>query len=189
MENAGLAELERLARAKGHLRTMLSARAERIGGTVKTERGERLFHALLAPFQAAERGSMSAALATAALFVAQCERNPRDARTAADLAESLVPARSATALLARSARATRHLETRRYHEIWPLMQALRDDAELAGNARVRGAACRHLAMVALRERRSRTAYHCINVALPLLVHYGTRHALTQAGEIALQLRL
>jgi hypothetical protein len=189
MESAGLAQLESLARAKGHLRTMLSARAERIASTVRTERGERVFDRVLAPFRAAERGSMTAALATAAVFVAQCERDPRLTRTAAELAEGLVPARSAMALLARCTRATRHVEKRRYHEVWPLMQAIRDDAELAGNARVRGAAGRHLATVALLQRRRRTAHRCIEWALPLLVHYGTRHALNQAGELARQLHL
>jgi hypothetical protein len=188
-DGSGLVELERLAHAKGHLRTLLSARAERIGSTVQTERGERIFHTVLAPFNAAERGSMTAALAAAALIVAQCERDPRHARAAADLAERLVPARSATALLARSSRASRDLEKRRYDEAWPLLQAIHDDAELVGNARVRGAAGRHLATVALLQRRRRTAHRCIDWALPLLVHYGTRHALAQAGEIARRLHL
>jgi hypothetical protein len=189
VQGSGLAELERLARAKGHLRTLLSARAERIGSMVQTERGERIFDKVLSPFRAAERGSMTAALAAASLIVAQCERNPHDARTAADLAERLAPPRSATALLARSSRAGRDVEKRRYEEAWPLLQAIRDDAELVGNARVRGAAGRHLATVALLQRRRRTAHRCIDWALPLLVHYGTRRALSQAGEIARQLHL
>jgi hypothetical protein len=188
-DGAGLVELERLARAKGHLRTLLSARAERIGSTMQTERGERIFDTVLAPFHAAERGSMTAALASAALIVAQCERDPRDTRTAADLAERLVPARSATALLARSTRAARHVGKRRYVEAWPLLQALDNDAELVGNARVRGAAGRHLATIALLQRRRGTAHRCLEWALPLLVHYGTRRALEQAGEIARQLHL
>jgi hypothetical protein len=189
VEGAGLAELEQLARAKGHLRMLLSVRAERIGSSVRTERGERIFDTVLAPFRAAERGSMTAALATAALTVAQSERDPRDARTAADLAERLVSPRSATALLARSTRAVRRVGTRRYVEAWPVLQALRNDAELVGNARMQGAAGRHLATIALMQRRRGTAHRCLEWALPLLVHYGSRPALTQASEIARQLHL
>ena len=178
------AKLEQLARSKGYLRTMLGARAERIGSAVSTPRGERIFDAVLEPFAAAERGTMAAAVAAAALVVVQCERDPRNARAAAALAERLAPPRSATVLLARCMRATHALEQRRYGEAWTLALALRTDAELAGNARVRGAAARYLAMVAVAQRKPGTAQRYITEALPLLVNYGTQQALAQARQIA-----
>ena len=95
----------------------------------------------------------------------------------------------AGALLARSSRAGRDVQKRRYEEAWPALQAIRDDAELVGNARVRGAVGRHLATIALLQRRRGSAHRCLEWALPLLVHYGTRHALAQAGEIARRLHL
>ncbi len=178
------AKLEALARSKGYLRTMLGARAERIGSAVTTPRGERIFDAVLEPFGAAERGTMSAAVAAAALIVVQCERDPCNVYAAAALAERLASPRSATALLARCMRASHALEQRRYADAWTLAFAVRADAELAGNARVRGSAARYLAMVAVAQRRPGTARRYITEALTLLVNYGTQQALAQAREIA-----
>jgi hypothetical protein len=183
------AELEQLARSQGHLRTMLSARGERISSTVRTMRGERIFDAVLGPFGEAERGTMAHALASAALLVVQCERDPRHIRAATELAQRLTPPRSATALLVRCMHTSHALLQRRYDEVRALAQAIRDDAELAGNARVHGAASRYLALAALAQRKPRIAQHYIVEALPLLAQYGTRVALSDASAVARKLKL
>ena len=181
--------VEKLAASHGHVRAMLGARAQRIAGAAAAgpAAAGRIAERILQPFGAAERNGMARTLASAAQCVAQCESNPRDAVAGAQLVERLLPARSATALMARHARASQALAANRYDEARSLAQSVYDDAELAGNGRMRGIAARTLAAVALRSRRRSAAQRFIRESLSLNERYGCPEALARTTALARRL--
>lgn len=186
---AHFAALEELAAARGHVRVMLAARVERIGSeTLLRPRGtDRVFDAMLHPFGAHERRCFGRTFAWSAAIVSQCESDARRVLAAALLTESLVPARSATSLMARCCRAGAVRAAGRYDEAWSILHDVRADAKLVGNGRLHGAAARLLASIELGRRRTREAQHWIREALPLLEHYGTYVSLEHANALARRL--
>jgi hypothetical protein len=181
--------VEELAAAHGHVHAMLAARAQRIAGVAATgpTATGRIAADVFAPFGAAERRSAARAFAWSAQCVAQCESNPHDAIAAAKLVESIVPQRSALALMARCARANHALAARRYEDARALAQVVYDDAELAGNGSVRGIAARRLSAVALACRRRGEAQRFIREALALTERYGSPEALARTNALARRL--
>ena len=181
--------VEKLAAAHGHVRAMLGARAQRISGAAAAGPAAvgRIAERIFRPFGAAERNGLARTLASAAQCVAQCEANPRDAVAGAQLVERLLPARNATALMARQARASLALAANRYDEARAVAQSVYDDAELAGNGRIRGIAARTLAAVALRCRRRAAARRFIRESLSLDERYGCPEALARTTALARRL--
>jgi hypothetical protein len=181
--------VEEIATRRGRVRMLLLARAERIGAELRAlGGGERVLDRILSPFEPGVRRSLPLALATAACIVAQCEREREAAFAAADLAERLLPPRSAMALIARSIRLRLLIDAERFDEARALAQSLKNDAERLGNERVRGSAARHLATIALAEHRRADAKRHIREALAILERYGTPAALAHARELARRLR-
>jgi hypothetical protein len=178
-----------LAASHGHVHTMLAARAEHIGGAAVAgpTAGGHVCESILRPFGACERRSMARAFAWAAQIVAQCESNPQDAVTGAQLAEGLSPARSASALVARCTRATAAIAARRYEEAEVMVQSVYADAESVGNGRVRGTAARNLSAIALGCRRRSEAQRYIREALSLSEHFASPEALARVNAIARRL--
>ena len=181
--------IEELAASHGHVRTMLGARSERI--VAETAAGPdaagRIFDDILRPFGALERRTMARTFAWVAHIVTQAESNPRDSVASAQLAESIVPARSVIALVTRSVRANVAIDARRYDDALPLAQSVYSDAELTGNGRLRGAAARSLAAIALGCRRRSEAQRYIREALSLTERYGSTEALARANALARRL--
>ncbi len=181
--------IEELAAARGHVRTMLAARSERIvGETLAKPAGVGpLFDQILQPFGGAERRTMARTFAWAAQLVTQCESNPCVAAASARLAESIVPARDMIALGTRCVLANAAIDERRYDDARALAQSLYADAEYVGNGRLRGAAARSLAAVALGCRRRGEAQRHMREALALTERYGSTEALTRAYALARRL--
>ena len=181
--------VERLAASHGHVRAMLGARAQRIAGAVAEgpSAAGRIAEEILRPFGAAERHTMARTLVSAAQCVAQCESNVRDAAASAELVESMLPPRNATALMVRYARANHALAGRRYDDARTLAQSVYEDAELTGNGRLRGLAARMLAASALRNRRRGAAQRYIREALALNERYGCPEALARTNALARRL--
>jgi len=181
--------IEELAASHGHMHTMLNARADRIVGDAGSRPGARapIFDAVISGFDAAGRRTMARTFAWSASGVAQCESNPEKAEASARLAERLVPPRSAPALMARCMRAYVAIAAHRYDEASELAQAVYADAEFVGNARMRGAAARGLASVAIGYRRRSEARRYIREALSLVGRYGSPAAFVRANAVAQQL--
>jgi hypothetical protein len=176
---------EELAARVGHVRPLLAIRAERLGiEAARAPSADRAFDDVLAAFAHTERGSMSRTLAHVSCVVAQWERDPARAARAADVAEELAPSLASTGLLARAMRAQRAIATGRYLEASAIAEYVRFDAARSGNSRLRGAAERDLATIALSQGRPRDARRLICDALPALERYGSGIALADALEIA-----
>jgi hypothetical protein len=179
-----LLAIEGLAAARGHVRTLLIVRADRINIELVTRTGDRVFERIVDGIDTAQRRAMPHALAFAACAAAECERDVSAARAALDLVERLLPPRSALALIARGTRVTIARRESRYEDARLLAHVLRDDAEAAGNARVRGGAERHLAAIAVAQRRRSDAQRHVSTALSLLERYGTPVGLAETHRIA-----
>ena len=183
-----LLAIEELAAARGYVRTQLMARADRISSElVTTTGGHRVLERLIGSLDTGDRRSMPHVLAFAACAAAECERDAAAARAALDLVERLLPPCSALALLARSTRIAVVRRAGRYDEARLLANALRNDAESAGNERVRGGAERHLAAIALAQRRWVEARRHVSAALSLLERYGTPMGLAETRRVARRL--
>jgi hypothetical protein len=168
-----LLAIEELAAARGYVRTLLVVRADRIGAELVMTGGERVLERIVGSLDTGDRRAMPSALAFAACAAAECERDPRAARGALELAERLLPPRSALALIARTTQLTLVRREGRYDEARTLAHKLWNDAERAGNERVRGSAERHLASIAVAQRRWSDARRHVNSAMPILEQYGT----------------
>ena len=181
--------VERLAATHGHVHTLLTARAERIGGAAAAgaEAGGRVFDRILRPFGTADQRRLARAYASAAQIVTQCESNPRDAGASARITEELLPARSTSALMARFRRASLAMVARSHDDAQELALSVYADAQQVGNGRVRGAAARVLAANALGCRRRGEAQRYIREALALTERYGSPEALARTNAIARRL--
>jgi hypothetical protein len=183
-----LLAIEELAAAHGHVRTLLIVRADRISMELITATGgESVFERLVGSLDTGDRRSMPHVLAFAACAAAECERDVAAACEALDLVERLLPPRSALALLARSTRIAVVRRAGRNDEARLLAHALRNDAETAGNERVRGSAERHLAAIAVAQRRWADARRHVSAALSLLERYGTPMGLAETRRVARRL--
>ena len=87
-------------------------------------------------------------------------------------------------MLARCARLPVEIAARRFGEARALAQSLRNDAEQIGNDRVRGAAARYLAEIALAQFRRPDAERYAREALSLLERYGAASTLAEARALA-----
>jgi hypothetical protein len=171
--------IERRAAAHGHVRTHLLARAERIAGetaaaSVKTG---RIGATILQPFGAGERRSLARAFALAAEIAAGIESNQRQAVDISELAESLLPPRSAGRLGARFSLANIVIGARRFDEAEPLAQSVYSDAKAAGNHRVLAGAARALSEIAAGRRRRTEAQRYIRESLTLSERFASPAAL------------
>jgi hypothetical protein len=176
---------EEFAAKVGHVRPLLAIRAERLGTDAeRAPRADRMFDDVIAAFALAERGSMSRTLAHVSCIITQCERDATLAAQAADVAEELAPSGASTGLLVRAMRAQRAIAIGRYLEAGAIAERVRFDAARLGNSRLRGAAERDLATIALSQGRPRDARRLICDALPALERYGSGIALADALEIA-----
>ena len=180
-----LLAVEGLAAAAGHLRPLITARAARLSIAVeRSATANRTFDDIFGDLATTERASMRRTLAHVACIAAQWERDPRRAMRAADLADGLMPPGSPTALLLRSMRAQCAIGSRRHAEARPIAEAVRSDAAWLGNPRLRGAAERDLAAIAVALGHQRDARRLIRDAMPVLERYGSRIALEDASETA-----
>jgi hypothetical protein len=188
-DTAAFAELERIARANGHVRIALAARVERLGGVREPQ--AQLLHEIVASFGPRERRMMPATFAAALRVAAQAETALESVAEAAALAEALAAPRSADALLAKCARVRAVLraacEPAEYEEAAALAHDVLADAELAGNARVRGSAHRYLARIASARGCRHEALRHIAEAVPLLDRFGTYVARSEAQGLARRL--
>jgi hypothetical protein len=185
-----LLAVEELAAKRGYVRTLLLVRADRISSELITGAGgERVLERILDSLDTGNLRSMPAALAFAACAAAECERDPAAAVAALDVVERWQPPRSALALLARSTRIGSARRAGRHDEARLMAHALRNDAEAAGNDRVRGSAERHLASIAIAQRRSADAKRHACAALSLLERYGTPIGLAVTRQIARRLAI
>jgi hypothetical protein len=183
--HARFVALEEIAARRGHVRTRLLARAERIAAELAPHGGgDRALERILSPFDAGARRAMPLALAHAAWAAARAERDPREALAAADVAERLLPPRGALALLVRCERVRAEIGLRRLAEARALALSLHNAAEQTGNERVRGAAARYLAEIALAQFRRPDAERFAREALPLLERYGDAATLAEARVLA-----
>ncbi|MEA2690583.1 MAG: hypothetical protein QOD51_3190, partial [Candidatus Eremiobacteraeota bacterium] len=119
-------------------------------------------------------------------IAAQFERDPARGLSAAELAESLVPARSAVALRARCWRTKIALAQDRTDDAWGIAHAAHRDAELLGNGRIRGAAACDLATIAFARHRRADGERYLREALPLLERYGTCISRARVHAVARQ---
>jgi hypothetical protein len=180
-----LLAVEEFASKAGHVRPLLATRAERLG--IETERARRAdgaFDHLLVAFAITERSSMLRTLAHVSCVITQWERDAARGERAAAMAEELAPSGASTGLLARAVRSQRAISAGRHAEAGVIAESVRSDAARLGNSRLRGAAERDLATIALLQRRPRDARRLIRDALPALERYGSRIALADAFEIA-----
>jgi hypothetical protein len=183
-----LLAIEELAAARGYVRTLLIVRADRISMELITATGgDRVLERLVGSLDTGDRRSMPQVLAFAACAAAECERDAAAAHAAVDLVERLLPARSALALLARSTRIAVVRREGRYDEARMMAHALRNDAEAAGNERVRGGTERHLAAIAVAQHRWGDARRHVSAALSLLERYGTPMGLAETRRVARRL--
>ena len=181
--------VERLAASYGYVHAEWTARAERIAGAAVAgpDGAGRILDRVMRPFGVVERRTMAHAYACAANVVTQCESNARDVIAGAKLAESLLPARSTGAMMARHRRATVAIAARCHDDAGALLVSVYDDAELSGNNRVRAAAARSLAVVALARRHRSEARSYICQALELTERFGSADALARTYVIARRL--
>lgn len=183
-----LLAVEEFAARAGHIRPLLTARAERL--STETERAQPsglTFDHVFAELGTSERGCMGRTRAYVACIAAQWESDPHRAIAAADLAEGLVPSDSATGLLARTLRLRRMMELGHHAHALTAANAVRSVAARSGNGRFRGGAERDLAVIALAQGRPRDARRFIREAMPVLERYGTRMAFAGASAIARRL--
>jgi hypothetical protein len=183
--------VERLAASRGHVRSFLAARAERIAGAAAAGPmgSARISEAILQPFGVGERRRMARAFGRAAEIAAGSESNRRNAGEAAKLAEGTFPARSTLAMMARHIRATLAIDARRYDEAALLIQSVYSDAELVGNGRVLAAAARSLSAIALGCRRRAEAQGYIRQALSLSEHFASPEAFARTCALARRLNV
>ena len=183
-----LLAIEEIATAHGYARTRLIVRADRIAIELITRTGSNdVFERIAGALDTADRRSMPYAIAFAACAAGECERDPAAAHAAIDLVERLLPPGNALALLARSSRIAVVRREGRYDDALRMAHALRNDAEGAGNERVRGGAERHLASIAIAQRRWSDAKRHAGAALTLLERYGTPMGLAETRRIARRL--
>jgi hypothetical protein len=177
--------IEQVARGRSYVRTMLGARAERIGSEFAVvNSGIRVFAHIVGPVDPCDRRMMPPMLADAARVAAQCEREPERVLEAADLAELLVPTRSATALFVRCSRVKVAMVRRQYTYAFALADGVRADAVALGNGRLRGTAAHYLAAIMFAQRRRRDAKRYIGEAMPLLERYGTHLSFAEAKRLS-----
>jgi hypothetical protein len=185
---AQLLAIEELAAAHGHVRTLLVVHADRVSSELVTATGgERVLERFLGSLDTGDRRTMPKAVAFAACAAAECERNVAAAHAAVDLVERLQPPRSVLALLARSTRIAVVIREGRYDAARLMAHALWNDAESAGNERIRGGAERHLAAIAVAQRRPVDARRHVAAALVLLERYGTPMGLAATRRAARRL--
>lgn len=177
--------VEQLAAQRGHVRTMLAARADRIfTDMVVTDGGERVLDEIVRPFEAGARRAMPRAIASAARIAAELDVCNERALSATHLAERLLPPRNPTALFARLARSDIEIEQGRYDEARVTAQGVHGESQLLGNGRLRGAAARNLAAIAFAQHRRGEALRYIDESLSLLERYGPRDSLRRAHDVA-----
>jgi len=174
----GFAAVERLAQSRGYVRTLALARAERIG-TMVTRGCEHddVFGFAIDGLDLTER-SAPWTVGAVAFCAMQSDRRLRRRLQLADMMLRVLPARSGLRLLARVHRARVAFDAGRYEVARTLAHHVSSDAQLCGNARVRGGAEHCLAAVAIMQHRRREAVRHLDVALPVLQRYGmplTRH--------------
>jgi hypothetical protein len=180
-----LLAIEALAGKVGHVRPLVTVRAERLSTETEQTRPTGLtFDDVFAEIRTAERGSMRRTFAYVACVAAQWERDPRRAIRSAELAQQLVPAGSATDLLARSMQLQWLIARGHHSTALPIAEAARTAAERCGNDRFRGGVERHLAMIALAQGRPRDARRLIRGAMPAVERYGSRMGFAEASKIA-----
>jgi len=163
---------EQLAERRGHVRSLAVARAERIGSEIRLRGGSDAFERALGSLDLNER-SAPWTIATVAAIAMQVEPNLARRAMLGDLALRSFPARSGRRMIVRNLRAAVALDGGRYDEARLFAHGARNDAEAAGNARVRGGAERTLAAIAMAQRRRRDAVRHLDVAVPALERYGT----------------
>jgi len=177
--------IEQLALRRSYVRTMLGARAERIGNDFTVlNGGDRVFEHIVGPVDLCDRRMMPSVLADAARIAAQCERNPERVLAAANFAERLVPPRSATALFARCSRIKVAMVRRELNDAYALAHDVRADASALGNGRLRGTAAHYLAAIAHVQRRRRDALRYVTEAMMLLEQYGSQVSFAQAKNLS-----
>jgi hypothetical protein len=182
--------IEEAAACRGHLRAKLGARAERMACEIAKRSPRRSFvDRVLQPFGSSEQRMMPHTYARVVRIAAQHEYPGPRALAAARLAESLVPEAGAQALMARCVRVACALRSGQLDEARTLARAIRNDAEIAGNQRIRGAAIGYLAEIALAEHRLREAQDHVWHALQLLEQHGTYESLKRASAIARTLKI
>jgi hypothetical protein len=91
------------------------------------------------------------------------------------------------ALGTRCVRANAAIDARRYDDACALAQSVYSDAAHAGNGRLRGAAARSLAAIALGSRRRSEARRYVQEALALTERYGSAEALARTYALAQRL--
>jgi hypothetical protein len=179
--------IEQIAERRGYVRTLLCARAERIGTDMGDDNcGDRVLDELVRPLDPSDRRTMPYALASAAVIAAQRERDVTRGLAAAQLAETLVPPRSATALIARCRRTKIAMAQGEHDEAWAIAHAAHHDAELLGNGRIRGAAACDLAAIAFARHRRADGERYLREALSLLERYGTHMSRARVNALARQ---
>jgi hypothetical protein len=182
--------VEEIAQRRRYVRTLLSARAQRIGCELFARgggTGEFVLERMLEPFDAGERRATPWVLAQAAYIAAACSRDRHERLAAADVTERLSPQRSAMNMIVRGERIRVMIEDRQFEEARAAAQALRGDAQLIGNPRFHGSAARYLAVVALAQHRRADAKRLVGEALPLLEKYGIEFAFNEAFAVAKRL--
>jgi|GEM_PF-2521091 len=181
--------VEQLAASRGHIHTMLGARAERIvsEAVAGSKATRHVFEDVLRPFGTLERREMARTFAWAAHAVTHAELSPRATVASAHLTESMVPARSMAALITRCTRANVAIDARNYDAARPLAQHVYDDAAALGNGWLRGAAARSLAAVAFGCRHRSEARRYIQEALTLTERFGSPSALANVNMLARRL--
>jgi hypothetical protein len=179
--------IEQIAERRGYVRMLLRARAERIGTEIGDENcGDRVLDELVRPLDPSDRRTMPYALASAAVIAGQRERDAARGLAAVQLAETLVPPRSATALMARCRRTKIAIARGDHDEAWAIAHAAHHDAELLGNGRIRGAAACDLAAIAFARHRRADGKRYLREALPLLERYGTQMSRARVNALARQ---
>jgi hypothetical protein len=177
--------IEEIAQRRRYVRTLLAARAQRIGAELfGNGGGDFVLERILDAFDPGERRATPWALGLAACIAIECSREPRERLAAADITERLLPAHSTLSMVARSRRVRIMIEERRYEDARAAAQALRNDAQLIGNPRVHGSTSHVLAVIALAQHRPGDAKRFIEEALPLLEQYGAEFALNEARNVA-----
>lgn len=182
--------IEDQATKRGHIHAMLRARTERIA--CEAALGQRPKRFVAEPLRALdpfEKRAMSYSYAWSARVVAQNEAPGVRSLAAARLTETLLPPRSAQALMARGVRVTCALQAGGLDEARRSALEIVRDAEAVGNHRVRGAAVSYLAEIAYMLRRRVDAQRHVRRAIELLEQYGTYESLKRAHMIARLLRI
>jgi hypothetical protein len=182
--------IEDLATKRGHIRAILRARAERVACELALgQRHQRPIDETLRAFDSTEHREMSYSYAWSARVVAQNEAPGARALAAAQLTETLLPERSAQALMARGVRVACALRGGRLEEARTLALGIVRHAEDVGNHRLRGAAISYLAEIAFARHRRGEARQYARRAIDLLEQHGTYESLKRAYMIAAMLKI